>query len=520
MSTSAVETSPVEISFQPTSTAVRRINAVALSIPAIGCAIAVFAFVFIAVQRIWYPFELDWLESGMLEHVRRLTNGLPLYTEPSASFTQFPYAPLSFGIGALVSEIFGVHLSVMRGISFISTLATFALLFRMVRKETASVWAGWMAAGVYAATYALTATWFEVGKADSLFVFFTLLALSLARSVETKKSAVVAGFVMALAIMTKQTAIFAFAPAALYLIATRRWIGVSYAGAGLILAGGTTLILNFASHGWFNYYVWELLFQHELISTSKLDFWRVDLVSFWPVIPLVLLAAPQLLAKEKRWTTGFWVMTLGGLLAGAWSSRLHTGGTFNVLMPAFAGLALAVGIALGTLLEKPRRTLVILAAVALCTAQLWFLRYDLNGHVPSSTDRATGEQFIDWLKTVDGEVLVYSHPTYAVMAGKAPWTSEGGTEDVMRGKDERAKSILLASMATAIHEKRFGAIVLDSDQDTSGFPADWKNYYQRLPGSAASIENAWKPITLKTAHPTQVWVPIGKPAPPIPLPGR
>jgi 4-amino-4-deoxy-L-arabinose transferase-like glycosyltransferase len=503
---------------KPVRNASRRVVSAALSIPVLGAAIALVVFVAIAVQRIPYPYELDWLESGMLEHVQRLVDGKPLYTQPSASFTQLPYAPLMFVVSALAAKVFGVHFSVLRGISFLSTLVTFGLIYWMVHRETKNKWAGFIAAGVYAGTYKLTGTWFDVGKSDSLFLFLTLAGIDKARTATTKRAAFIAAVVMTLAVMTKQTAIFAFAPIAFYLLLTRRQVGIVYLAGGLALGGGTTLILNILSHGWFDYFVWELLFQHSLIGTSKLDFFRVDMISLWPVIPITLAALPHLLSRHSRWATGFHACAAAGLIIGAWSSRLHSGGAFNVLMPAYAAAAICLGISLGALLNTPRRTVIALAAIALTTLQLWFLRYDMSNQLPSALDRRTGDNFISWLKTVNGDVFIYAHPAYATMARKANFATEGATEDVLRGKNRVAKFDFERSMANAIHEKRFAAIIIDGDQDTRGFPADWQSFYVRLPGSPLSNDNAWKPITLGTGHPDEVYVPVGSNSVHLPAP--
>ena len=47
----------------------------------------------IVLLRIAYPYELDWLEGGTLDHVRRLRDGLPLYGPPDLTFTPFLYSP-------------------------------------------------------------------------------------------------------------------------------------------------------------------------------------------------------------------------------------------------------------------------------------------------------------------------------------------------------------------------------------------------------------------------------------------
>ena len=43
-----------------------------------GCAAYVLTFLFVALARIGYPFELEWMEGGMVDHLRRAPSGLPI----------------------------------------------------------------------------------------------------------------------------------------------------------------------------------------------------------------------------------------------------------------------------------------------------------------------------------------------------------------------------------------------------------------------------------------------------------
>src|SRR5690606_7908479 len=66
------------------------------------------AFVGIAASRIGYPFDLEWMESGVIDHVRVVLSGEPLYREPSLEFTPYIYTPGYYYASALVSSVAGV----------------------------------------------------------------------------------------------------------------------------------------------------------------------------------------------------------------------------------------------------------------------------------------------------------------------------------------------------------------------------------------------------------------------------
>ena len=51
-------------------------------------------FLYTALRRMRYPFELEWIESGVLVSVRRIAQGRGLYGAPSINFVPFLYSPL------------------------------------------------------------------------------------------------------------------------------------------------------------------------------------------------------------------------------------------------------------------------------------------------------------------------------------------------------------------------------------------------------------------------------------------
>jgi hypothetical protein len=401
---------------------------------------------------------------------------------------------------------------VLRLISVASIVAAFWLIHRLVKKETMSTASGFIAAGIFAATFHAAGNWFDIAKPDSLFLALTIAGIYTARNATTWKTAVGAAAVMALAVFAKQTAVFVLAPIGLYLLTTKWRVGLAYLATSGVLIGGITLLANALTHGWYNFFTWELLFQHEILEQNKKLFFTHDVQPFWPVALLVLAAAPRLLKRENLWMTGFYSVTVIGMFAGAFSSRLHSGGAENVLMPAFAAAAISAGLSLGLVLQKPKRTALVAATCVLCVMQFAFLRYDPNAQIPTNADRMAGDQFVGWLKTIPGDVWVVDHPGYAILAGKQSFAGEGGMEDVLRGKTPHATAELEESIAQNIHDRHFSAIILDGPQDARGFPADWQQYYVQMPGSAMPSDKG-HPIVNGTGIPRDVWVPVGTQVP-------
>ena len=56
----------------------------------------VLLYIIIALIRIRYPFELEWIEGALVDHVNWLLTGHKLYVQPSLDFVPYFYTPLYF----------------------------------------------------------------------------------------------------------------------------------------------------------------------------------------------------------------------------------------------------------------------------------------------------------------------------------------------------------------------------------------------------------------------------------------
>ena len=86
-----------------------------------AAAAAVVAFAVLAVRRAAYPYQIEWLEGGAVEHVRRILQGRALYPAPSVDFVAYPYPPLYFLLSAGVAFLTGVGYLPLRIVSIIAS---------------------------------------------------------------------------------------------------------------------------------------------------------------------------------------------------------------------------------------------------------------------------------------------------------------------------------------------------------------------------------------------------------------
>ena len=221
---------------------------------------AIATYLVIALFRLSYPFPLEYLESNSLVEVQRILTGHALYAAPTVGYVPDGYPPLYFATSAAAASVLGLSYLPLRLVSLVSSLACFAVLARLVQRETASAAAGIAAAGLLAATYFVTDTWFDVARVDSLFIALSAAALYTARWMRRTRGAVATGLLLAAAFLTKQNGLaegvavltaLAFGP-------RRRLAWPAALTYGAVL-GISTLALGLASRGWYVFYVFVLL---------------------------------------------------------------------------------------------------------------------------------------------------------------------------------------------------------------------------------------------------------------------
>src|SRR5262245_60024700 len=185
--------------------------------PALALALAlagayVLAFVIVAVARLPYPFELEWLEGVVLEHVHRVLAGQAIYVAPSLDFVPLNYTPLYYYVSAAFAAVLGPGFVPLRLASLLSALGLLALIALLVRRETGRWSGGELAAGVFAATYRRGGAWLDIARADSLYLLLLLAGVCALRWGSRVRGALVAAVLWTLAFLAKQSAPVVLAP--------------------------------------------------------------------------------------------------------------------------------------------------------------------------------------------------------------------------------------------------------------------------------------------------------------------
>lgn len=481
-------------------------------------------YAWVAAHRLGYPYELDWMEGGSVALAARAAAGHSLYVAPSLAYVGWTYPPLYYWVAAAISKVAGVGFFALRLLSLTASVAAMATLGAIVWRETRDRVAGLVAAGLFAATFVISGAWFDTGRVDSLFLALTLLTLAWGRCARSVRGGMGLGALAFLAFFTKQTALVAVLPTLLYLGASRARVGIPALLTLLGLAVVSTAGLDAASHGWYRYYVFSELSGQSWAQQVWASFWENDIWRRqWPLVGLVTAGGAMLWWEARgrvswRSPAAYHVVAAAGLILSAWLSRLHTGGFLNVLMPAYAAVALLGGLVFGAVARRAhdrrrggwRSWAGALVALALL-AQVALLAYRPGTETPTAAQRATGATLIAHLRSLPGPAIILRHPWYATLAGKGNSAAqEEAIHDVLRSSAARGARVLRASLAGALDAEQVQAVVLDYAGDGSLLGPEFRREFrlQRAPITRARLY----PLTdLRTAP---VLVYLRKPRPP------
>lgn len=457
-------------------------------------------FVYLACARMRYPYDIEWMEGGALEHVARILDGKNIYVAPSIEFTAYIYTPLYFWVCAAFAKVFGLQLFAMRLVSFLATLGNFALVGLIAYRGSRSRLGMLIASGLFAATFERSGAWFDLARVDSLALFFLLGGACLL--LYSERHDVLAGTALAAAFLTKQSMLMVAVPVVAARLLNRQGRGrltcpVTFAG----LVGISVIVLELTSRHWFSFYVFRLPTMHPLEGAFWTAYWRQDLLGSVPF--LVVAALPSWF---HRWTRGERLLELA-LLSGAvlssFSSRLHTGGYLNVLIPVFACLAWQSGAVAGRLVQPSSAGNLRRFVLAACVAQFALLWYPVAPQIPTVADRRAGDAVVAQLAAIPGPVLVPCQPHLARMAGKPGGGShDQASFDVLRAVRAPEAGMLRQNITGAIVSRKYAAILVDG----SWFPAELLTNYVRQTLVLDGFPNAFWPKTGSLVRPRELHI--------------
>ncbi len=431
---------------------------------ALAAALYLLTMALIVIARINYRYELEWMEGASLVQVNRILAGKPIYEQASFSFIPLIYPPFYFYLSALVTRILGLSFLPLRLVSFGSTLGCLALIHLMVKQKTASLRAGLIAAGSFAAAFRLGGAWFDIARVDMLFLFLCLAGVY-ALGKQSTRSAILAGMLLSLAFATKQTALAIFAAMAVSALIYFRRQFIPLVTAFLVLTGLTYFFLNRTTNGWYQYFVFTLPATEQIRWSYTLTAllrgfgleWVVLVVSFLPGF----LGLRKVLRDNLH---SYYYLTGLAMLGTAVLGRIDRGAYDNAYLPAYAGLAILFGLGIGWLVarfdgENPGHRLIQTGLWLVIVVQFFQLRYNPIQQIPTLSDRQAGDALLAQIQNSPGNVLIPYHNYLALLAGKQPYFHFVAFDE-LRGRFSRQKP-QVQEILQQFNSTSFDLIILD-----------------------------------------------------------
>jgi hypothetical protein len=270
----------------------------------------------------------------------------------------------------------------------------------------------------------------------------------------------------------------------------------------LALIAGGWLVLDRVHGGWFSYYTFVSSSRHPLEPRIFVLFWTRDVfarLGIASVLAVLYLVARR--REDKGDAVGFYSCVAAGMMGAALLSRANVGGYDNVLLPAYAALAILFGLGVHAAQEG---ALLLFA----CLVQLAGLLYNPFLQIPTARDRDAGRRLVQRLAAIEGEVFLPGHPYLLTQAGKPGHSHYVAINEILTHGTPEVRLSLAAELRGAMEKRRFAAIVLDSPL---WLRDDVERYYRD--GGPVQGDDAFWPVTGARLRPERIYLPNG-PTPP------
>lgn len=445
-----------------------------------GLALAGLAlWLFLAWWQVVYPLELFGHEGAIVDHVRRLLDGQPLYGPPELEFVPFLYTPGYYLVCAAFAWAGDLAFVVPRGVSMAATLGAMACLALLVRRLSGSwVWSA-VAVGALALAASRVEAWYALAQVDNLFLFCLALAVTTGQCADTARRFLLVGLIFAAAFWCKQSGLAAgvLYAGALALLDWRRSLAV-VAGMAIGIVPGVVL-LQHLSDGWFGFYAFVIPAHFGLQPLAFAIMLARDMPWLAPSFAVALVVLWRLW-RERRRDAALRLAALAVCLSGtAALGRSIPGGHVNTLLPALWLMALGLGAGVGMVwqgrVSLAATPVMRIALAGLVLLQLGLLAYDPRRFLPATNGAAVREEIGARLAQAPQPMLLAG---MGYLVGRVAGADPMAVNDVYQA-DAALRRRYLDMLETAMREKRYASVVLDEGL-SRGWSIWYDPYYRQL----------------------------------------
>ncbi|MCB9680014.1 MAG: hypothetical protein H6733_00955 [Alphaproteobacteria bacterium] len=214
-----------------------------------------------------YPYDLEWMEGGVLAHAWRVMHAEPIYTEPGPDWIPMVYTPGYYYVLAVLGKLFGLSHALGRAVSIVGSLGAGAALIWGAHRRFGRPELGLIGAAIYFATYTHVGGFHDLVRPDALGVGLLAWALVLGTEPGQRARDAAAAALFAAFVVKHNLAVFGL-PLTVGLWAWRGWrpalrLGLAAAVPGLLY----TVFMQVTTHGHFLGFVYEVPASHPIVWT-------------------------------------------------------------------------------------------------------------------------------------------------------------------------------------------------------------------------------------------------------------
>ena len=421
------------------------------------------AFFYSITHRVFYPFELNWLEGEMFLNSLRVLEGKTIYQEPSSEFITEIYPPVFYWIGSFFLFIFGEKIWALRLISLCSVALLCYLIHRISIYEKKGIVASLAGISIFLAFYQVSGTWYDVARVDMLFFAITswgLYFLSLHKNIWRL---LLGTIILIIASFTKQAGIFYVLAAFLYIFLKDKKRSMFFIGIFLFVFGSAIYIYNLSTEGWFLVYAFNNP-KHIPISDDFISKMIKEIVPYLLIFGFVSWNLWQRIFKNKEapdiWDLAFLISIFSFVFI---SCRVGAYLNDHIPLTYFSSLIFALKIFnVDKYILKNKLNLKIISK-AILVIQMVILLYNPLKYIPSQRSIDFGKAFIERISEIEGEVFIPFHQFYAYLAGKKTYLSACALWAYRFGNYYYPEEII-----DKLRKKKFSIIVTDDVEDLNG----------------------------------------------------
>jgi hypothetical protein len=414
--------------------------------------------------RIDYPFELEWMEGSMVDHVIQIKEGGSLYPVANESFIAWMYTPLYYRIVALFPYFEQSPFISARMVSYVATLMMALFVFTIVVRVSEDTWFALLMLLLTVAVNPYMGYWYDLARVDSVFVCFCLASLAILqrKSIDLPRM-VVCGLMLALAVFAKQIAVIVVMVAVLLVLIRdgkkhALWLVVS----GLLCGTLLTLYELWDSGLVFFDYICKIPMTFPTQKNYFTAFLKNDLLAM-PFVAFLILYVLGIVLHVARtsWKQTFInpiiLFSLAFIVMAA-MMRSKPGGYINCRLPMIVGVLF--GLSLFWAGEKSLgggAKLFLVFVSALFLFKIYAPVEEKFSQLPSKDDLNASYEILEYLRNRPGRASVPCHSHLSYMAKKQR------SFHCLAARDWNHYYPKSNVIMTAVRERRFDTLILNEN---------------------------------------------------------